>query len=94
MDLPRSKFKIGKLVATPDALAAITDSGENPWHFVVRHMAGDWGDLCPEDQQLNEDALKSGDRIFSCYHTAKGVKLYCITEADRSATTILLPENY
>lgn len=94
MDLPRSKFKIGKLVATPGALAAITGSGENPWQFVVRHMAGDWGELDAEDKQLNEDALKSGDRIFSAYYTAKGVKLYVITEADRSATTILLPEDY
>ncbi len=94
MDLPHSKFKIGKLVATPGALAAITDSGENPWQFVVRHMAGDWGDLDAEDKQLNDAALQSGDRIFSCYHTSKGVKLYVITESDRSATTILLPENY
>jgi hypothetical protein len=94
LDLPRSKFKIGKLVATPGALAAISESGENPWQFVVRHMAGDWGDLDAEDKQLNEDALKQGERLFSCYHTAKGVKLYVITEADRSSTAILLPSEY
>jgi hypothetical protein len=95
VEVPRTiKFKIGQLVITPRALAAIADSGENPWQFVVRHMAGDWGDLCPEDKQLNEDALKQGERIFSAYHTAKGVKLYCITEADRSSTAILLPAEY
>jgi hypothetical protein len=47
-----------------------------------------------QDRQLNENALKDGDRLFSAYRTAKGKKLYLITEADRSATTILLPEEY
>jgi hypothetical protein len=94
MNTMTTKFPLGQLVATPGALEAMQESGQSPLDFVARHVSGDWGDLCPEDKQLNEDALKDGDRIFSAYHTAKGVKLYVITEHDRSATTILLPEEY
>lgn len=94
MDIPRMKFRLGRLVSTPGALAAINDSGETPWTFLIRHMAGDWGCLDNEDKQLNDQALKDNSRIFSAYTTAKGARLYVITEADRSATTILLPEEY
>ena len=59
-----------------------------------RHVSGDWGDLVDEDWQLNQQALETGGRLFSVYTTAKGVKLYIITEADRSITTALLPEDY
>ncbi len=88
------KFKLGRLVSTPGALAAITDSAETPWTFLIRHVAGDCGCLDDEDSRLNDEAVKDGSRIFSACTTAKGVKLYVITEADRSATTILLPEEY
>lgn len=95
MDFPRSQFKLGQLVATPGALEALRESNQSPWVFVVRHLAGDWGDLDAEDKQLNDQALKDGSRIFSAYHTAKGVKLYVITEAEpRSSTCILRPEKY
>ncbi len=94
MNIPSFKFKIGRLVITPGALAAITDSDENPWHFVVRHMAGTWGEVDLEDKQLNDQAVEDGSRILSAYKTAQGRKIWVITEADRSGTTILLPEEY
>ncbi len=59
-----------------------------------RHESGDWGDIGPEDIETNEQALLHGDRLFSAYHSTKGVKFWIITEWDRSVTTILLPEDY
>jgi hypothetical protein len=72
----------------------MNDSGQAPADFLDRHLRGDWGNCDADDRQANEDALKTGARIFSVYHTKKGVKLWVITEADRSATTILLPNEY
>lgn len=88
------KFPLGRIVATPGALEAIQEAGQEPAEFLLRHQAGDWGDVCEEDRQENELSLKKGFRLLSVYYTAKGVKLWVITEADRSATTILLPEEY
>jgi hypothetical protein len=89
------KFKIGQLVLTPGALAAITESGESPWHFVAqRHLAGDWGEVDEEDWRLNDEAVKDGSRILSAYTLKSKVRIWIITEADRSATTILLPAEY
>ncbi len=59
-----------------------------------RHANGDWGDLSPDDRRANKQALENGDRVFSVYNLLSGVKLWVITEADRSSTTILLPEEY
>jgi len=87
-------FDIGQVVATPGALAALEDSGEPYFLFLARHVRGDWGDLERTDKNLNTRAVKTGDRIFSAYHTSKGVKLWVITEADRSSTCVLLPEEY
>jgi hypothetical protein len=89
-----SKFNLGQTVATPGALRALEEAGQNPIEFLARHQRGDWGDLCQEDRRENEFSLKHGFRLLSAYLTAKGVKLWVITEADRSATTILLPEEY
>jgi len=94
-----TKFPLGQLVGTPAALKAIATSGQSPAEFLARHACGDWGDVCEEDGKLNDQALLDGSRIFSIYHTANGVKLYAITEAAddqgrRSATTLLLPEEY
>jgi len=88
------KFPLGQVVATPGALKAIKVAGQEPAEFLKRHQAGDWGEVCEEDCQENELSLKQGLRLLSVYYTAKGVKLWVITEADRSATTILLPEEY
>jgi len=61
---------------------------------LARHLRGDWGDLCPEDWDANQKALKFGGRLFSAYQDEGLPKIWIITEADRSATTILFPEEY
>ena len=72
----------------------MSEAGQNAMHFMSRHITGDWGDCCEEDKQANEDALVQGERLLSVYRTAKNVKLWVITEADRSSTCVLLPEEY
>ena len=85
-------FPIGCLVATPAVLGAISD--EDFVTALDRHVRGDWGDVCSEDRRQNDLALKQGMRLFSVYHTKEKTKFWIITEADRSATTVLLPEDY
>lgn len=79
------KFDLGQIVATPDALEAFQGTGQTPNEFLSRHVSGDWGDLCDEDKQTNEDALNDGGRIFSAYHLSHCEKVWGITEADRSS---------
>ncbi|MBX9677537.1 MAG: hypothetical protein K2X38_02155 [Gemmataceae bacterium] len=69
-------------------------AAKNPAHFISRHVAGDWDEVCAGDKRLNDEAVKEGTRIISAYRTAMGEKLWVITEADRSVTTILLPDEY
>ncbi len=90
----RPLFSLGRTVATPGALAVIFDAGQSPRDFITRHVSGDWGELDPEDQAANREALELGLRIFSAYRASDGTKIWVITEADRSATTVLLPEEY
>ena len=85
-------FSLGRVVGTPNALARLTS--DDVLNALNRHSAGDWGDVCPEDRQANERALVEGTRLLSVYHGISGVKFWIITEADRSATTVLLPEDY
>lgn len=87
-------FELGQLLATPGALKAMEDADQGPAVFLARHCDGDWGDVDAEDQAENELSIREGFRILSAYRTVKGVKLWVITEADRSATTILLPDEY
>ena len=87
-------FELGQVVATPGALKALDEAGQSPSEFLNRHATGDWGTINQADIGLNEFAIKEGARILSVYHTTEAVKLWVITEADRSATTILLPEDY
>ena len=87
-------FTLGHVVATPGALAAIEKSGQQPGDFLARHVSGDWGDVPPDDIKENELSLRHGFRLLSAYHTSAGDKLWVITEADRSSTCILLPEEY
>jgi hypothetical protein len=70
------------------------ESGQTPDFFLDRHVTGDWGEVGAEDGRLNDEALEDGSRVLSAYHTLKGVKLWIITEADRSVTTILRPDEY
>jgi hypothetical protein len=90
----RPLFDLGQTLATPGALNALGEAGENPIAYLFRHVTGDWGDLEEEDIQENELSLQKGYRLFSAYHLNSGVKIYVITEWDRSVTTILLPEEY
>ena len=88
------RFTLGTIVATPGGLRALEDSGQNPAAFLDRHSSGDWGEVDRADAAENELSLAEGFRIMSVYTTRKGIKLWIVTEADRSATTILLPEEY
>jgi hypothetical protein len=90
----KPKFSLGQLVATPGALQALQESAQSPGYFLDRHLAGDWGDVDADDQRANNDALVSGERLLSAYKTLRGVRLWVITEADRSSTCCLLPEEY
>lgn len=95
MEIPSNPlFKFGRLLITPGALDALQASGQSPWVFLARHLCGDWGEVDAEDKRLNDEAVKDGNRILSSYATAKGDRVWLITEADRSATTILLPDEY
>ncbi len=87
-------FTLGQTVATPGALQALEAAGEEAGRFLDRHALGDWGDLCDEDKQANDEALADDLRILSAYRLSDGTKIWVITEADRSATTLLLPEEY
>lgn len=86
------KFPLGQTVITPNAMQRI-QPGE-VLAALKRHAAGDWGDVCEEDRKENELSLREGFRILSVYHSAVGEKFWIITEADRSATTVLMPEDY
>jgi hypothetical protein len=92
--MPAAKFELGQLVATPGALAALEESGEAPGTFIARHACGDWGELSDEDRKENEFSLLHGFRLLSSYRLRNATKIWVITEADRSSTTLLLPEEY
>ena len=90
----RPLFTLGRVLATPGALAAIETSGRQPGDFLARNVIGDWGEVPPEDTKENEFSLHHGFRLLSAYRTSAGDRLWVITEADRSSTCILLPEEY
>ena len=90
-EIMQPRFPVGMTYATPGALALEVDLSK----YLRRHHCGDWGDeLCAEDKAANEQALKDGSRLLSCYRTPAGDRLYIITEWDRSVTTIMLPSEY
>jgi len=88
------KFPLGQIVATPGVLSALDAAHESAIYFLDRHAAGDWGDLGDEDKKENEISVTDGYRILSSYNLKDGTKIWIITEADRSSTTILLPSEY
>ena len=92
MTLPR--FPLGQVVATPGALAALQEAGDRPADLLRRHLAGDWGELDEHDRRENERSLEDGCRLLSAYTLTNGTRLWIITEADRSSTTLLLPSEY
>jgi hypothetical protein len=88
------RFRLGQVVATPGALDALLTAGQTPGPFLRRHLSGDWGELDEEDRQENERSVSQGFRILSAYTLSSGVRIWIITEADRSSTCILLPCDY
>jgi hypothetical protein len=93
------RFSLGRIVATPGALEALRDAGQEAGEFLARHVTGDWGDLDQEDCQANDAALIDGSRLLSAYVTKKGEKIWIITEATnevglRYCTTVLLSSEY
>jgi hypothetical protein len=89
-----ASLPLGKLVATPGALSALLEAEQTPIEFIDRHRQGDWGEVCADDWELNDQSLQDGTRILSAYRTKKDVRIWIITESDRSSTCILLPEEY
>lgn len=87
-------FPTGQLVATPGALEAFSRNHQHPTSFLRRHVRGDWGELDAEDIQENDYSLSQGLRLLSAYSLTDGTRIWIITEANRSVTTILLPEEY
>jgi len=92
--LPKPRFPLGQVVATPGALEILEQTERDPAEFLARHVVGDWGDLDDEDKEENELSVEKGFRILSAYKLDDDTKIWIITEHDRSATTILLPQEY
>ncbi len=91
----RVRFSAGRIVATPGALEALAEARVSPLTLLARHLSGDFGEVDAEDKRENAIAVEHGYRIISSYSVGKNdAKVWLITEADRSATTVLLPEEY
>jgi hypothetical protein len=97
--MPEQLFPLGRIVMTTNLERKLQEASPSSWEgelqgFITRHASGDWGDLGEEDKRENELSLRQGFRIFSAYTTSSGIRVWVITEADRSCTTALLPEDY
>ena len=90
----KSLFPLGRIVSTPGALEALGATTCTPLNLLTRHVVGDWGELGDEDKRSNNQAVKDNERILSAYMVGTDTKIWIITEADRSSTTLLLPEEY
>ncbi len=89
------RFPLGQVVATPGALELLDELEVSPNTLIARHISGDWGSVCKADARENERSVKHGWRILSSYDVGDdGDRVWIITEADRSSTCILLPEEY
>jgi hypothetical protein len=99
IDFLKPQFSLGRVVATPGSLDALATAGQTAEELLNRHHRGDWGDLDDSDAGQNDEALQDGSRLLSAYHLKTGAKIWIITEAaddhgNRSATTLLLPDEY
>ena len=94
MPTRRARFALGQVVATPGAAEAMQAANVTAHQFIARHVTGDWGNLDEEDKRENEFSVANNLRILSAYTLPTQVKIWVITEADRSATTLLLPSEY
>ena len=96
----QSKFPLGQLVMTSGVAARLGEDGENPEFdrfvskSILRHAQGDWGDICESDKRENNVSLLHNFRLFSSYEQEGVPKIWIITEADRSVTTVLFPDEY
>ena len=88
------RFEPGRVVATPRALATLAAAGVRAHVLLARHLAGDWGEVPPEDARANELGVREGARVLSAYRLPTGARVWLITEADRSASVFLLPSEY
>ena len=93
-DTKSGRFPLGRIVATPAALAALAGAGKDAQSYLERHATGDWDEMSAEDQASNLWAIEVGGRVFSSYQLTHDAKLWVITEADRSSTCVLLPGDY
>ena len=98
---PPALFSLGHVVATPAALALIQEHGASVPELLHRHLTGDWQEMCKPDRDANWAAILEGEaRVFSSFDIApksqagKPIKIWVITEWDRSVTTVLRPEDY
>lgn len=94
LDTKPELFPLGRVVATPGALEALGAAAIDPAVLLARHAVGNWGDLSDEDRKENELSLNRGLRLLSSYRLPDGERIWIVTEADRSATTLLLPSEY
>ena len=90
--VPIAKFRVGRIVATPNALRSIAE--QDIFIAIQRHQAGNWGEVEVADSKANDQALVEGTRLLSAYTAQNGTRFWVITEADRSSTTVLLPQDY
>jgi hypothetical protein len=91
---PSVDLTLGQIISTPGVINALANAQQNPVSLLDRHRYGDWGDVGSQDWALNDRAVTGGDRVLSVYRLKDGIKVWIITEADRSATTLLLPDEY
>jgi hypothetical protein len=89
-----SRFPPGQIVVTAGVNELVQQGRLNPSVYLQRHFSGDWGDLDADDKRLNDAALEQGDRLLSSYQVTPDLKIWIITEWDRSVTTVLLPHEY
>lgn len=92
--MPSPRFPLGTLVSTPGALEALERNHETALIYLARHQVGDWGDVDTHDRTANNQAVLHAERILSAYRLPDGTRIWVITEADRSSTCLLLPEEY
>lgn len=92
--MAKARFELGQTVATPGALEAFMRSGDTPLPYLTEHANRNWGEVDQHDKAHSEVAIERGFRILSAYRLADDTTIWIITEADRSVTTVLLPEEY
>jgi hypothetical protein len=88
------RFPLGRVFLTPGAIEVLAEAGQSAQEFICRHASLEQGELSDADHRENLFSISRSLRIFSAYKTAKGVKIWVLTESDRSATTLLLPDEY